>query len=99
MITHDKIIERSFGYLDIEIENKKVTLCHYPMKTWNCSHWGSWHLYGHHHHKTDFGGKTMNVSLDANDMMPVSWEEVKEFMKNREDNWDMIYKEKRDDTI
>ena len=26
-----------------------VVLCHYAMRVWDRSHYGSWHLYGHSH--------------------------------------------------
>lgn len=77
---------------DIMIEDQKITLCHYPMYSFNCSHWNAWQIYGHHH--TDVShivtGKRMNVCVDLHNFSPVSWEQVKEYMKNRPDNWDLI---------
>jgi len=38
------------GYLhDIKINNQKITLCHYSMRVWNCSHYGAWGCFGHSH--------------------------------------------------
>ena len=98
---HDKKYSSTFDanicydILDIMIENQPVTLCHYPMLTFNKSHFNAWQLYGHHH--SDISniatGKKMNVSVDVNNFFPVSWEQVKEYMKNRNDNWDLIKKE------
>lgn len=85
-----KIIYSNNGYYDTEINNQKITVCHYPLHSWNCSHWGSWLFYGHHHSKTDFGGKSINCSVDALDFIPISWDEVIEYMKNRPNNWDLI---------
>ncbi len=89
---HKKIINSSSGYLDVKFGEQKFTVCHYPMHSWNCSHWGAWNFYGHHHSKTDFGGKTLNCSVDALDFNPISWDEVVEYMKTRPDNWDLIKK-------
>lgn len=35
--------------LDIKVDGQKITCCHYPMAHWNCSHHGSYHVYGHVH--------------------------------------------------
>jgi len=32
---------------DIRIGQQKITLCHYAMRVWNCSHHGAWELYAH----------------------------------------------------
>jgi calcineurin-like phosphoesterase family protein len=87
---HKKIIHSVDGYYDTKFNEQKFTVCHYPMHSWNCSHWGSWLMYGHHHRPTDFGGKTINCSMDARDFKPISWDEIVEYMKNRPDNWDLI---------
>ncbi len=72
------------GYHDMKIEDKKVTLCHYPMRSWNCSYHGSWHLSGHVHGMITNPDKwTMDVGVDSNNFFPVSWEEVKKHMDDR----------------
>jgi calcineurin-like phosphoesterase family protein len=81
------------GYLNRKFGEQKVTLCHYPMISWNCSHWGAWLIHGHHHSKTNFPGKIMNVSMEAIDYVPVSWDEVVARMDTKSANWDMIDKE------
>ena len=79
---------------DIKINNQKITLCHYMMKSWNCSHHGAWHLHGHHH--TDVSniadGKVMNVCADLNNFMPIHFDTVSEYMKTRKENWNMLEK-------
>lgn len=40
---------RNFEGVDFKIGNQHVTVCHYAMRVWNGSHYGSWHLYGHSH--------------------------------------------------
>lgn len=78
---------------DIKIEKQKITLCHNPMITWNCSHWGAWQLFGHHHSNIiyeKFPGKIMNVGVDVNNFYPVNFCQVRDFMHNQPDNWDLI---------
>lgn len=101
---HDKLILKNRKYFperwvfsgplfDYKNKDINITLCHYPMRVWNKSHFDSWHLYGHLHQKTDFGGKTLNVTIDNTDKFLLSLDEVVEFMKNREHNYDYINKE------
>lgn len=75
----------------------ELTLSHYPMVTWNKSHYGTWNLYGHHHSKYQDDrinkmcpGKRMNVGVDLNNFMPVSLAMVAEHMKSMPDNWDIL---------
>lgn len=43
------------GYFDVSIidpeieDTQRVTVCHYPMVSWNQSHRGAWQIHGHHH--------------------------------------------------
>ena len=85
--------------LSITIDNQSVFLNHYPMITWNKSHYGAWQLYGHHH--IDYSGrpdnfvsrvgKQINVSVD---LFPdfLEWNEIKKLMINEKDNWDLTKK-------
>lgn len=55
--------------------NEVFCLCHYPMRTWSRSHYGSWHLHGHSH--GGFGILTSPKSIDVGvdncyDLAPVS---------------------------
>jgi calcineurin-like phosphoesterase family protein len=34
-------------YLDLQIGQQKIVLCHYPIYEWDSCHWGAWHLHGH----------------------------------------------------
>ncbi len=76
----------------INLEGEKITLCHYPMHTFSASHHNTWQLYGHHHSDTnkEILGKRYNVCLEANDYKLVSFEQLKEIMLNRENNWDYL---------
>lgn len=75
-------------YKEINIGNDFITMCHYPMAEWNCCYRGSYHLYGHCHGKFDLANvtkdlahhntKCMDVGVDANNYMPISWDEIKQ---------------------
>jgi len=80
-------------YLDIKVEGQKITLCHYPMISWNASHHGSWLLYGHVHNKQiPLNGKMLDVAPTKEHMYPYSFNEIKEIMETKPDNWDFIQK-------
>lgn len=74
-----------------------ITLCHYPMQTFNKSHFNSWQLYGHHHRDTSqqMAGKRMNIGVDVHEFQPVNINKVRRFMEKRENNWDYIPRDRR----
>lgn len=71
----DKLME-----LDIQVEDEKLhfVLCHYAMRVWNKSHYGSIHLFGHSHGTLpdDPNSRSMDVGVDSNDFVPLSVDEV-----------------------
>lgn len=95
--SHDKEIQRSGAELmlrkfvfeklteikvDINGINQLVVLCHYAMRSWNKSHYGSWHLYGHHHGKLPPSGLSFDVGVDTNNFYPYSLKDVADKMKS-----------------
>ncbi len=91
---------------DIVVEKQSITLCHYNMVVWNKSHYNSWLLYGHQHigdstyilslqdeNTIFYKGKKLNVNLEFHNWKPWSFEEIKEYMGNRNNNWDILTKE------
>lgn len=64
---------------------QKICLFHYSQRSWNGAFRGSWHLFGHSHGKLDNEpwGLSFDVGVDSHDFTPVSYEEVKEIMKNK----------------
>jgi len=76
-----------------------IILSHYAHRVWNKSHWGAWHLYGHSHGSLpeDQKSLSMDVGVDAtaqryavngivnpDDYRPISYDEVKFIMQNRD---------------
>lgn len=58
-----------------------ITLCHYAMRSWEKSHYGSWHLYGHHHGLLEPFGMSFDVGVDCWDYYPVSLERIAKKME------------------
>ncbi len=84
---HDKKdVKRAEGfvwmgdYKRIRVNEKRIILFHYAMRTWHGSHRGSWQLYGHSHGSLPLDYKTMaiDVGVDVWDYAPISFEQVEE---------------------
>jgi calcineurin-like phosphoesterase family protein len=54
-----------------------ITLCHYAMRSWELSHYGSWHLFGHHHGLLPPYGLSFDVGVDSWDFFPVSLTQIR----------------------
>lgn len=63
-----------------EAEDDIIVLCHYAMRVWDRSHYGSYHLYGHSHGNLPPITNSLDVGVDVHDFFPVSWGEVKRKM-------------------
>lgn len=70
----------------IVIDGLDIVLNHFPMRTWNRSHKGSFHLYGHHHGwiENQPWGRSMDVAINYWDYKPVSFETVNRILSKRE---------------
>jgi calcineurin-like phosphoesterase family protein len=69
------------GLVDLKLQGQKVTLCHYPMRSWRASYHGAWHLYGHVHGRMESLPFTLDVGVDSHDFRPWSWNEICDYMK------------------
>lgn len=69
-----------------------IVVCHYAMRVWHRSHFNSWQLFGHSHGNLPPIGKQHDIGVDNNNFYPVSFEEIAEIMKHREDNPNKIEK-------
>jgi calcineurin-like phosphoesterase family protein len=65
--------------------NRLVVLCHYAMRVWNKSHWGSYHLYGHSHGSLDDlqDSLSMDCGMDCNNLFPFSVEQIYAHMSTK----------------
>jgi calcineurin-like phosphoesterase family protein len=68
---------------EVGVNGQEITLCHYSMRKWNKSHYGTWHLYGHSHGTLPPYGLSMDVGVDNQNFYPVSFDEVKARMNGR----------------
>ena len=73
------------------IEKQFIVVCHYAMRTWERSHYGSWQLYGHSHGTLPPVGKQWDVGVDNNNFKPVSFEQLKEIMSKQTSLMDIRY--------
>ena len=81
---------RTCDLLDLKITdmNEKkyhICCCHYAMRTWNKSHWGSFHTHGHSHGSLPPIGKQLDVGVDnavklLGEYRPFSFKEFLEIM-------------------
>jgi calcineurin-like phosphoesterase family protein len=63
------------------IDKQAITLCHYAMRRWPKSHYGSWLLYGHSHGSLPPMGKSFDVGVDTHNFQPYSLAEVAKKME------------------
>jgi len=81
---HDKWMNTHYHEMWCKtIENQHIVACHYAMRVWPRSHYGSWNLYGHSHGNLKPIGLQHDVGVDNNNYYPVSFEDLKFIMKNR----------------
>jgi calcineurin-like phosphoesterase family protein len=60
-----------------------IVLSHFPMRSWNKSHYGSYHLYGHHHGGIEDYGFSFDVGVDAQNYFPISLDKVIDKMSTK----------------
>lgn len=61
-----------------------IALSHYSMRSWGLSHYGSLHLYGHHHGRLPGHGRSMDIGVDVHDFKPVLLDDVIQRLKQIE---------------
>jgi calcineurin-like phosphoesterase family protein len=67
------------------IHKQRIIMCHYPLKSWNQMHRGSWMLHGHcHGNLTHDKGRIMDVGVDVHEYAPISLDMVAAYMSSRE---------------
>lgn len=101
---HEKqlgVIKRHWTVLpqlfEVEIKEQDIKqliiLCHYALRVWNASHYGSWHLFAHSHGtlKSDTNENmqeykktlSMDVGVDTNNFYPYTYDDIKNHMKTK----------------
>lgn len=59
------------------IEGQHIVVCHYSMRVWPRSHYGSWQLYGHSHGNLPPLNNQYDIGVDNNNFYPVSFDKLK----------------------
>lgn len=83
---YDTKVDFYDDYKEIKINEQKIVLFHYPLLTWNKSHYGSWHLHGHEHgslpdnpnaRRIDVGVDSVGTWIAPHfELSPISYDEV-----------------------
>ncbi len=88
-------VYKEFGFVTNFLEIKlsgmpPITLCHYPMLTWNKSHYGALNIFGHHHGNLSGVGtdpdlklrtkQQLDVSVDTNNFYPYSLTDISQIL-------------------
>lgn len=64
------------AYAEIEREGVLLILCHYPFRTWNGQHRGSWNLHGHSHGRLSPLPRQWDVGVDPNNYVPLALADI-----------------------
>lgn len=64
------------GILRLRLFRQQIVLCHYPLRSWEGSHRGWWHLHGHSHCYGQPWAGSVDVGVDGYDFRPVSWHTI-----------------------
>lgn len=68
----------------LKLYGESITLYHYAQRVWRNSHHGAWHLFGHSHNSLPSYHRSMDVGVDAQHYTPISFEQVREWMKDKD---------------
>jgi len=96
MGSHDKWLDNSKTHelVELRIDGQLIVVCHYAMRVWPVSHYGSWLLYGHSHGGLPSEGKSHDIGVDNTGFDPLSYDDIKTIMEDKPDNFNLI-KDKR----
>ena len=71
----------------VNILGDNIIFNHFPMRSWNHSHYGSYHFYGHHHGDIEHipYGRSQDVCISLNNYYPFNWlKDLKPVLSKRE---------------
>lgn len=86
---HDKMSRETYNCFSqvydfgktININKETITLCHFPLRAWNKSMYGSFHLFGHVHGRLEYTNTrtSCDVGVDVPDWKyaPVPWDIIR----------------------
>jgi len=65
----------------VQVDKQLIVICHYAMRVWPRSHYGSWHVYGHTHCRLEPFGLSLDVGVDCHNYYPVSFRQLQELFQ------------------
>ncbi len=90
-------------YHELVYQGRRFILCHYPLLSWNGMWRGAVHLHGHQHNPPCYneenrkiGLARLDVGVDAQNMAPISLEELLAFWKAQEQPPDCLNPTRRE---
>ncbi|HEY0411567.1 MAG TPA: metallophosphoesterase family protein [Allosphingosinicella sp.] len=63
-------------YAELDVEGRKLVLCHYPFRSWNGQHKGAVNLHGHSHGRLKPMPRQVDVGVDVWPWRPVALDEI-----------------------
>ena len=63
-------------YAEIDVDGRRLVLCHYPFRSWNGQHRGAINLHGHSHGRLQRLPRQFDVGVDPNSFAPVTLEQL-----------------------
>ena len=74
--SHDYWEEKLPYMLEKKINGTYIVVCHYAMRVWPHSHYGSLLLYGHSHGRLEPEKNQWDIGVDNNNYFPISLEDI-----------------------
>ena len=82
--SHDRWMDKdSIQIWERTIQGIYIVVCHYAMRVWPRSHYGSWQLYGHSHGNLEPIGNQYDIGVDNNNFCPVSFNQLRDIMESK----------------
>lgn len=75
-VRESKLWATSQHYLEIKDDGRNVVLFHYPIREWNRSYHGSYHLFGHVHGGLPPLGRSTDAGVDCWEYEPKTLDEM-----------------------
>jgi calcineurin-like phosphoesterase family protein len=70
-------------YAELELDGRRLVLCHYPLRAWNGQHRGAINLHGHSHGRLAPWPRQVDVGVDAWDYRPVTLDALLAHLRRR----------------
>jgi calcineurin-like phosphoesterase family protein len=73
--------------VELNVDGQPIVMCHYPLRVWNRSHYGSWQLHGHSHGSCTAVGRQLDVGVDSKvprSGLLYTFYDIQNYMKARE---------------